>query len=110
MRTKDKTNELRDEMYLALGSSISHDRWVSFSRNEALIELFKPDGFVYYGVSNLKEASELTRLFIDEFGLRASNWTGGRVCDANMNFVARVSYNGRIWDSEDWTTSKEIQI
>ena len=98
------------KFYVALGSTINHNRWLNFSRNEAVTESLKPDGFIYFEVSSLKEASDLSLLFINEFNLGASNWTGGRVCDENMNFIARVSYNGRVWDSEDWKTSKEIYI
>jgi len=70
----------------------------------------KPDGLVYFEVANLKEASILSRKFIEYFDLNSSNWTGGRVCDENFNFIAQISYNGRIWDNEDWKISKEIEL
>jgi hypothetical protein len=98
------------KLFVSLGSSTNHERWISYSRNEALSESLKPNGFIYYEVSDLKEAINLCQSFIKKFNLGASNWTGGIVCDVHMNFIARVSYNGRVWDNEDWTIAKEIEI
>ncbi len=53
-------------------------------------------------VDSLSEASLLCRAYIKRCGLCASNWTGGEVKDTLTNqFVARVSYNGRVWDKND---------
>ncbi len=99
-----------NKMFVALGSTIDHNKWSSFSRNEAIQESLKPDGLVYYEVGSLREASELTRKFINEFRLSSSNWNGGKVCDENFNLIAHISYNGRVWDNEDWKIAKEIEI
>lgn len=99
-----------NKMFVALGSTIDHNKWSSFSRNEAIQESLKPDGLVYYEVGSLREASELTRKFINEFRLSSSNWNGGKVCDENFNLIAHISYNGRVWDNEDWKIANEIEI
>jgi hypothetical protein len=101
---------LPNKIFVALGSTTDHGKWSSFSRNEAVQESLKPDGLVYYQVSSLKEASLLTQKFIDVFMLSSSNWIGGKVCDENFNFIAYISYNGRVWDNEDWKIAKEIEI
>jgi hypothetical protein len=112
MQLQPKTLNLqRDTKYfVSLGSSINHERWISYSKNETISESLKPNDFIYYAVYDLKEAINLCRSFIKEFNLGASNWTGGRVCDDNMNFIACVSYNGRVWDNEDWRIAKEIEL
>lgn len=107
---KQKTQVLTpNKMFVALGSTIYHNKWSSFSRNEAFQESLKPDGLVYYEVGSLKEASELTRKFIDDFNLSSSNWNGGNVCDEDFKLIAHISYNGRVWDNEDWKIAKEIE-
>jgi hypothetical protein len=106
-----KTMELKsDKLYVGLGSTIDFSRWDSFSRNERIDELYKPDGLVYFEVSSLKEAVDLTQKFIKQYRLGASNWTGGIVLDISMNFFAKVSYNGRVWDNENWRIAKEIEL
>lgn len=50
-------------------------------------------------------ASKVCRRFINENDLGAGNWTGGDVIEAGA-LVARVSYNGRVWDNEN----REIAI
>ncbi len=99
-----------NKLYVGLGSTIHHGKWASFSRNEVLAEVAKPDGLVYFEVTSLKDATVLTKKFIDEFNLSSSNWAGGIVCDENFNFVAHISYNGRVWDNEDWKIAKEIDV
>ena len=96
------------KFYVGLGSTVAIFKWNSFSTNQRVEELSKPNGLAYFGVDSLKEAAELTQIFINEFNLGSSNWTGGIVLDNTLNFVAKVSYNGRIWDSEDWQSAKEI--
>lgn len=112
MRTlNSNTSELlTGKMYLALGATSNPDRLTDFSSSDCLVELQKDKRMIYFEVSSLKHASQLSRQFINHFGLGASNWIGGTICDENFNFIANVSYNGRIWDNEDWKISKEIQI
>ena len=49
-------------------------------------------------VLSLTEASQVCRRYIDRNNLGGGNWTGGRVLDEHGAVVARVSYNGRVWD------------
>lgn len=109
MRTKQI--ELKaDKLYVGLGSTVDFSRWGSFSANERINELTKPDGLVYFEVSSLKEACDLTQKFIKEYRLGSSNWVGGIVLDYSLTFRAKTSYNGRIWDNEDWRVATEIEL
>lgn len=51
-------------------------------------------------VETLAEASKAVRKFIDDFLLGSSTWTGGKVYVGRKQ-VARVSYNGRVWEPND---------
>lgn len=105
------TTELnRDILYVGIGATIDYSRWEFFSSNKRIEELQKPKGLVYFEVNSLKEAVELVRNFISEYRLGSSNWIGGLVTDSLMNFVAKISYNGRVWDNEDWKVAKEIEV
>jgi len=55
-------------------------------------------------VATLEEASERCEAYIAEWNLGGGNWSGGQVYDGKKQ-IARISYNGRIWDMND----KEIQ-
>ena len=55
-------------------------------------------------INSLPEASKVCRNFIDENNLGGGNWTGGEVFEEGEQ-IARISYNGRVWDMED----KEIK-
>lgn len=99
-----------EKLYVGIGSTMDHSRWESFSINEKIDESLKPDGLLYFEIESINEAVELTREFIKEFRLGASNWLGGLVFDSAMNFKARISYNGRVWDNEDWRIAKEIVL
>ena len=68
-----------------------------------------PDHGQYYGenllsptllveVKNLAEASAVCRAYIAQYELGAGNWTGGTITKGNR-IVARVSYNGRVWQA-----------
>lgn len=96
-------------LFVSLGSDIDSHRFWQYSRNQQFQELEKPKGFIYYEVNSLIEAKELTQKFIKVFDINSSNWTGGRVIDEEDNFVARISYNGRVWESENFPC-KEIEI
>lgn len=96
------------QLFVALGSQIDLFRFPQISTNAQIAELNKPKGFIYYQVEDLETASDLCKNFIKEFSLGSSNWIGGRVIDEHSNFIARISYNGRIWDNEDWKKAKEI--
>ena len=98
------------KFYVGLGSTIDYSRWESFSTNQRIDELTKPKGLIYFEVDSLKSASELTREFIEQYRLGSSNWTGGIVLDSTLKFRAKISYNGRVWDNEDWKIAKEIEV
>jgi hypothetical protein len=57
---------------------------------------------VYTQVGSLDEASREMRDFIEENGLGASHLSRdcGIVRDDKGVFVAKVSYNGRVWDPQ----------
>lgn len=48
-------------------------------------------------VSSLAEAARACRRYIEENGLGGGNWAGGQVF-ASGEQIARISYNGRVWD------------
>ena len=60
---------------------------------------------VYVEVATLKGASLICLKYIDSWELGGGNWDGGQVYEGNKQ-IARVSYNGRVWDLND----KEILI
>ena len=98
------------QFFVALGSQLDLFRFSQISTNAKIAELNKPKGFVYYQVKDLKAARNLCQKFIKEFRLGGSNWIGGRVIDEQNNFVARISYNGRVWGNEEWEELNEICI
>ncbi len=58
-------------------------------------------GGQWIGVATLADASAAVRADIERRGIGASEWYGGdagRVHDTCGVLVARVSYNGRVWD------------
>ncbi len=101
---------ISNKLYVGLGSTMDFSRWETFSINEKIDETLKPNGLVYYEVNSLKNAIALSKKFIKEFGLGSSNWLGGIVLDDSMKFVAKISYNGRLWDNEDWRVAQEIEL
>ena len=62
-------------------------------------------------VKSLAEASRAQRRFIEEFDLGGSNCHDGEVFnDATGERVAIVSYNGRLWTTEnDWRKRQPLQ-
>lgn len=62
-------------------------------------------------VSSFASASKVCKNFIENFDLGSGNWTGGQIGDINGKIIAHVSYNGRVWEGENWTPdSVEIKI
>lgn len=51
----------------------------------------------YKNVESLEDAARAVKDFITKNDLGAGNWAGGVVRDKNGKTVARVSYNGRVW-------------
>jgi len=54
----------------------------------------------FVSVATLRDASNACRAYIEKNGLGGGNWTGGQVIQGNKD-IARISYNGRIWDMND---------
>ncbi len=62
-------------------------------------------------VESFKEASEACTKFIGDNDLGSGNWAGGQITDDSGKVIAHVSYNGRVWEGEMWTsTCKEIKF
>ncbi len=52
-------------------------------------------------VMSLQQARDACQRFIATNDLGGGNWTGGQVFFKNGKQVARISYNGRVWDMEE---------
>jgi hypothetical protein len=58
-------------------------------------------------VGTIREASELCRAYIAYYDLGGGNWNGGEIVrNADGLVLGRVSYNGRVWA----TDNKELAI
>ena len=93
-----------------LSSTIDYGRIYQLSSSDQFEEMQKNKEAEYVSISSLKEARKICSKFIDYYNLGGSNWTGGRVINENHEFVAYISYNGRVWDKEDTLNAKEIKI
>lgn len=58
------------------------------------------------GASTLAQASELCSAYISQHQLGAGNWSGGQV-SLDGKTVARISYNGRVWETPVTTRAPE---
>lgn len=96
------------KMFVQLATVFDAYRFSQLSINAQIQELNKPDGNIFFEIISLNDASLLCRKFIDRFDLGSSNWVGGKIIDEQFNFIAKISYNGRIWDNEDWRKANEI--
>lgn len=52
-------------------------------------------------VATLEIASRVVRAYILDNNLGSSDFAGGEVIDSNGVYIARISYNGRIWTKEN---------
>ena len=95
-------------MFVQLASNYDFERFVQMSNSEQWDLLHNPKQSVFVEVDSLKNAVTLCSQYIDRFNLGGSSWTGGLIVDENYNFIANVSYNGRVWDNADWRKAKEI--
>lgn len=66
-----------------------------------------------YPVDDLKTAAKICQKYIEENDLGGGNWVGkaGFVYDKNNKLIAKISYNGRIWDlgNKEITESKSFR-
>lgn len=53
-----------------------------------------------YMVPSLMRAREVAMRYRDENDLGGGNWHRADVYDGQGKFVARISYNGRLWDAK----------
>ena len=51
-------------------------------------------------VGSFAEASKVCSAFIRRNQLGGGNWTGGNIYEGRKK-IARVSFNGRVWDNDD---------
>jgi hypothetical protein len=93
--------------FVGLGTCCDFSSFEILSPKEQLEMELNPN-LIYVRIESLNNAKELVLNFIKTYNLGGSNFIGGEVLDRNMHFVARISYNGRIWDNTDWKKSKEI--
>lgn len=56
-----------------------------------------------YQVESLARASEMYCAARDKSGEGASRIPEGKIVTADGRFVARISYNGRVWAEENWS-------
>ncbi len=87
----------KQKLWVNLGSTENPYQILQGSRNVKIDEKGKNIESVYFEVSNLNEASKVCQKYISHFNLGSGNWVGGNIVDDDNNFVARISYNGRIW-------------
>lgn len=62
----------------------------------------------FVACESFKQASELCIQFIRDNELGGGNWSGGLITESGKA-VARVSYNGRVWEGSAYG-GKEIEI
>jgi hypothetical protein len=62
-------------------------------------------------VESLSAASVAVRKFIELNDFGSSDFSGGEVYDSSTNkLIAKVSYNGRIWDAQGVEISGRLPI
>jgi hypothetical protein len=96
------------KMFVQLASDYDYRRFEQMSRSEQIKLLQDPKQSVFVEVDSFKNAVVLCNQYIERFNLGGSSWAGGLIVDDNYDFIASVSYNGRVWDNEDWRKAKEI--
>jgi hypothetical protein len=100
--------KVESKMFVQLATDFDDCRFGQMSRSEQVEELGKPDANIFFEVASLKDAVILCQSFIQRYNLGSSNWAGGLVVNQTSDFIANISYNGRIWDNKDWRVAKEI--
>jgi hypothetical protein len=105
---KEITQDTNDtNLFVGLGTCCDFSDFEVLSIKEQLEMELNPN-LIYIQVKSLAAAKELVLNFIKTYNLGASNFTGGEVLGNDMEYVARISYNGRVWDNADWKKAKEI--
>jgi hypothetical protein len=96
------------KMYVQLAASIDCTRFEQMSSNLKFQMLHTPDKTVFVEVKGINEAVSLCKQYIKVFDLGGASWDGGLIVDKDFEFIAKISYNGRVWDSLNWRTANEI--
>ena len=66
--------------------------------------LFIELGWKRYEVASLADASQKFCRARDAYGRGGSETPEGRIVDERGTLVARISYNGRVWPPQAWTS------
>ena len=93
-------SKIENKMFIQLSSCFDDTNICAFTASQYLEAIERPYGNCYYEVSSIKEAIILCEEFRKYFNLDGSNWSGGRIVDNEMKFIAKVSYNGTVCKSE----------
>ena len=96
------------KIFVQLASFFDMDRFNQMSKNEKLSLLTNPNKTIFIEINSVKQAISICKEYIDKFNLGNSSWSGGMIVDEKFNFIANVSFNGRVWDNQDWRIAKEI--
>lgn len=106
----EQIKKITSKFHVSLRSQIDISRLFQYSSIAQFEELQKPNDFEYYQTISLYEVQLSWLKFIETNNLGGSNWVGGIVVGIDKNFVAKISYNVRIWDNENWRLAKESGI
>lgn len=96
------------KIYVQLAAAVDCVKYEQMSSNVKLQMLHNPKNTVFVEIANIKEAVSLCKQYIREFDLGSSSWDGGLIVDQDFQFIAKISYNGRIWDNQNWSIANEI--
>jgi len=96
------------KMFVQLANEYDISRFQQMTKSEQFEQLQNSKEVIFFEVESFSEASILCKQYINKFNFCSSNWSGGLIVDEDFNFIANVSFNGRIWDNEDWFKAKEI--
>lgn len=58
-------------------------------------------------VVDFKQASYVYSLARDKSGQGASKFPNGKLTDNKGNVIAHISYNGKVWQGEQWKSGTE---
>lgn len=96
------------KMFVQLAASVDCIKFEQMSSNVKFQMLHTPEKTVFVEVKDIKEAVSLCSQYIKAFDLGGTSWDGGLIVNKDFEFIAMISYNGRIWDNLNWRTANEI--
>lgn len=90
--------------FTAMNVSVRHDRlppiMPSFRQLYVRLQDSKHKGYTLYPVPDFLQARQLVLGYITSKKIPASDWKSGQVFTEKSEYIARISYNGRIWQPE----------